>query len=284
VDLSIIIVTWNTKELTLNCIDSIYMNTPSKNFNFEIILVDNASEDETVEEVKTKFAEVRIIVNPENMGFAKANNIGIANAKSSVVLLLNSDTLVKNDAIYQVFEYLKKQGSDIAAVSCKLLNLDGSLQINCRQFYTLGNIVKRAIAKIAIVSPERIRWKWSIDYWKHDSIQSVEWVHMAFLMIRRPVFDQIGLLDERFYFYGEDMEFCYRLHLNSYKIHFFNKAHIYHKGGASAENRFTDVNKKFLGALFVFYDKYGMVVEKNLMKIWFGIKNKLLTLAVSRTK
>jgi GT2 family glycosyltransferase len=284
VDLSIIIVTWNTKDLTLECIDSIYENTPTKNFNFEIILIDNASGDGTVEEVKIRFPEVRIIVNPENMGFAKANNIGIANAKSPAVLLLNSDTLVKDDAIYQVFEYLTKQESDVAAVSCKLLNFDSSLQVNCRQFYTLGNIVKRAIAKFAVFLPEKIRGKWCIDYWKHDSIQPIEWIHMAFMMIRRPVLDQIGLLDERFYFYGEDMEFGYRLHLNNYKIHFFNNAHIYHKGGASAENRFSDVNEKFLGALFVFYDKYGMILEKNLMRIWFGIKRKILTLAASRTK
>ncbi len=284
VDLSIIIVTWNTKELTLNCIQSIYKNTPTDNFSYEIILVDNASSDGTLKEIKKRFPMVCVIENPENLGFAKANNIGITRANAPLVLLLNSDTLIKDDAIYNTAIFLKEQNSNVGAVTCKVLYFDGSLQIHCRQFYTKWNIAKRACGKLCFFLPNLLRGQLNIDFWQHNTIKTVEWVHMSFLMIRKPVLEEIGSLDERFYFYGEDMEFCYRLHKNGYKILFLNTAEIFHKCGGSSVKPSGKRKSEVINALFVFYDKYGMIMEKNLMRIWFGIKNKLLTLTANRTK
>jgi len=271
VDLSIIILTWNSKKYTLNCIDSIYRHTPKK-IKYEIILIDNGSTQNTLEEVKKRFPDVIRIRNKKNLGFAKANNQGMKIAKGEIILLLNDDTIINDDSLYRAYKFLKAQPENIGAVACKLLNPNGTLQVSCRQFYTLKNIIKIILGKSCFFLPYSIRHKLYIDIWKHDKIREVDWVNMAFFMVRKSVIDKIGGLEERFHFYGEDMEFCYRMHLNNYKLLFLNTCEIIHIGGGSSIGRY-DLTKQMQNALLKFYDIYGMKIEKNIMNLWFKVKN-----------
>ena len=268
-DLSIVIVTWNTKRLTLDCIESVLKNTPSDDFSYEIILVDNASVDGTLEEVAVRYPNVKLIKNSDNLGFAKANNIGIASAAGKAVLLLNSDTLIKGDAIYQTFKFLMSKSDKVGAASCKVLDFNGKMEIHCRQFYTWWGMLKRQIGKICIFLPNFLRNRLNIDYWPHNSIRSVDWVHMSFFMVKKSVLDIVGGLDERFFFYSEDQEYCYRVHKYGFGILFFPDCEILHKNGGSTKNKKTS---KFFDSMFIFYDINNMKIEKAMLQTYISIR------------
>jgi hypothetical protein len=271
-DLSIIIVSWNTKEFTLNCIDSIYRNTPDNDFEYEIILIDNASDDGTLEEVKKKFPRVRVHGNLENEGFARANNTGVYMSGGDAVLLLNSDTNIKDDSIFKVYSFLQKQNPDIGAVTCRLLNFDGSLQINCRQFYTIWNFMKRFMGRNCFFLPAAVRSNLNFDLWEHNKIRHIDWAPMSFFMLRRSVFEQAGPLDEQFFFYGEDLDYCWRLRQNKYRLLFLNTTEIFHRGAASAEQRYEYLTREYVNALFKFYKKYNMRISAIIVRIWWFFK------------
>ena len=137
-ELSIIVVNFNTKNILKDCLESIYRNT--NGLEFEVIVVDNDSHDGSVEMIKGYFSQVKLMVNFENLGFAKANNQGMANARGDFVLLLNSDTLIKNNAIKTLVDYLKGH-NEISIVGPKLLNLDGSIAFSCKRFSNFINII-----------------------------------------------------------------------------------------------------------------------------------------------
>ena len=231
--LSIIIVNWNTAKLLRDCLDSLKLDPPIRRMKLEIevIVVDNGSTDGSIDEMQSfKTSEkqninLKIIKNKGNLGFSKAVNQGIKESTGEVVLLLNSDTIVKKGALKELLDFEEKVGSVV--VGARMLNPDGTVQGSCFYFPT----VKRAILEY---------WLKKKNYFSKyspaglDSVE-VEAVSGGAMLISRVLIDKIGMLDERYFMYFEDLDFCRRVRKAGYKIYYLPTAEIIHEHGASGK-------------------------------------------------
>lgn len=230
VKVSIIIVSFNTKELLRNCILSIHKTT--KSIGYEVIVVDNASTDGSPEMIETDFRDITIIKNTENLGFAKANNQAMRIAKGEYFLLLNSDTIVKEGAIEALVNFMEKQ-EKAAAVGPKVLNVDGTLQSKGFYFPSLSESLI-LLFRVYKFFPKKIRsYLFPKIFRDENTISKVDWVIGCCILIQKDIVYKIGLLDEALFFYGEEVEWCYRAKKTGYSIYYFPKAEIIHYGGAS---------------------------------------------------
>jgi GT2 family glycosyltransferase len=230
--LSIILINHNAKDFTADCIQSIYDKTTVP---FEIILVDNNSSDDSPSYIKEKFPQVRLIENKSNRGFATANNQGIKISKGKLLILLNNDTVLKNNALDKMFEYMDKN-PEIGILACKLFDADGkTVQHNCRAFPSpVGTMFGRASLFTKLMPNNPISKRNLLLNWDYSSVKEADWVSGAALMVKREAIEQIGLLDENFYMYWEDTDFCKRAKDAGWQICFFPEAQIIHftgKGG-----------------------------------------------------
>jgi GT2 family glycosyltransferase len=232
IDVSIIVVAWNIKNFVYDCLRSIYEVT--NGIRFEIIYVDNASKDGSVEMVKNEFPEVIIIENDENKGFSKANNQAIEISQGRYVLLLNSDTIVLENAIANTVIFADAQ-MDTAVVGCKVLNPDRTLQYSCFMYPSILNLILSAtyLYKIFPLSP--FFGRESMTWWDFNNVREVESVRGCFLLVRRKAIEQVGMMDERYYFYGEDMDWCYRFKKAGWKVMFTPVGKIIHYGGQNSK-------------------------------------------------
>lgn len=216
-EISIIIVNYNTKDLTLKCLDSIKKHPPR--YDYEIIVVDNGSS-------VVPHGDFRLISNKTNLGFAKANNKGIRIAKGKYILLLNSDTEVKEKSIDRLYEFAKS-GNDIAAVVPKLLNPNGSTQASVFSLPTLLNAVKQYwFNKKILLEKDQL----NIDYNKKTFVEGAV---MAAFMITPICLEKVGLLNEDYYFYFEDLDYCRRIREKGLKIYYLPESEVIHLKGAS---------------------------------------------------
>ena len=333
--LSIAIVSWNTRNLTLKCIKSIFGHI--KNIDFEIFLVDNNSTDETVKFIrqakqKNKWSNLHIIENKENLGFAKANNQAIKQAQGEYVLLLNSDTeltyhfgKIPLKAAEEFFKYKIKQDSnikgnfsalaslhptpaqagkngiskllafmdqhpEIGILGPQLLNSDGSLQRSCRRFPKLSDQLLIQL-KFYNLFPEKIkpiRKYFMLDF-NHKKIREVDQVMGAAMLIRKEVFDKIGLLDEKFWAVFEEVDFCKRAKDFGYKVYFYPDYQVIHHKGQSFQ-QIASLKKQinFNHSLYHYFRKYKpwwqlavlwLMQPFNLFLTWLdslmGIKRKV---------
>lgn len=228
--LSVIIVNYNGKDMTLDCLESIYSRL--QNIDFEIFLVDNASNDETAEAVSSDFPEVNVIANKENLGFSRANNQGIREAKGDYILLLNNDTLVESSDIDKIIDYMQEH-KDVGILGCRINNPDGSLQLSCYRFPGMWEMISH-YTWLTRLFPDS---KWAGDYrnWAHDEVREVDFVIGAFFLIKKEVLDGIGLLDEKFFLNAEEAEFCLRAKKAGWKRVFYPDFTIIHLGGQTKE-------------------------------------------------
>ena len=244
-DLSIIIISYNTKDLLLSCVSSIKKNT--KKVSYEIIVVDNASSDGSVEVLKRLGGpEVKVVLNKENFGFAKANNQGIKIAKGRYILLLNSDTGVEDNILDEMLGYMEAS-SKTGIAGCALRSKDGSLQATGGYFPTLPRVVSWMFFLDDIplldrlIKPFHPMHEKSFFYKGEAFFKKAaprDWVTGAFFLVRRKVLDEIGLLDEDFFMYTEEVDFCYRAKRKGWEVWYLPKWAIVHLGGASSASEF----------------------------------------------
>jgi len=207
-DVSIIVVNQNTKELLRKCLDSIYKST--NNIAFEVIVVDNDSSDGSVTMVKNEFPRVKTITNKENVGFARGNNIGIRKSRGKFVVVLNPDTVVLSNAINNLIDFMNKQSGNIM-VGGKILNSDGSSQCSCWRFPTFSSkYLEQALFLIKYIK-NPISEKMKINTSGKGQIQEVDWVSGCFFGTRRNTILDLGLFDESIFMYNEDVDLCLRL-------------------------------------------------------------------------
>ncbi len=223
--LSIIIVNYNVKDLLLDCISSIYEHSSD---DFEIIVVDNNSTDGSVELLSPRYPGVKLIRNNENKGFPFANNQAISIAEGKFILLLNPDTVLLNNATGKLVEYMESH-PDVMLLAPKLLNTDGSTQFSIQPFITISEIIAEAFYLHRPL-------KWAKSYYRKEIISpiDVEALSGAAIVVRREVFDKIGMLDEQL-FWTEDMEFCYRAYKNGMRIVYHPDISIIHHGSSSGK-------------------------------------------------
>ncbi|MEJ2348070.1 MAG: glycosyltransferase family 2 protein [Patescibacteria group bacterium] len=226
-ELSIIIISYNTKDLTRQCIESI-INEGSK-IDLEIIVVDNDSKDGSVEELKElwkKYKNLKLIENKENVGFSKANNQGIKTASGRYILLLNSDTKVKRYVFKKLLSFAEKT-DDAGVVSPKLLNGDGTLQPSCFYFPTIRNAIREYW-----LGQKGLFEKYVPKVKKPVVVEAV--VGAAFLITPKAL-NSVGLLDERYFMFFEDLDYCKRVQEKGLKVYYYPGASIVHYHGASGK-------------------------------------------------
>ncbi|MGB7769555.1 MAG: glycosyltransferase family 2 protein [Verrucomicrobiia bacterium] len=230
---SIIIVSWNARDYLKQCLESL---TPAVcRYPMEIIVVDNASSDGSPELVKSNFPRVELIRNPANLGFAKGNNLGIENSKGRYLCLINSDVKVLPDCINRLVDYCE-QHPEVGMVGPRIVGGDGKLQRSCRGFPSLWNMFCRAFALDTIFPRCKLFTGYSLSYWPQDSTRTVDILSGCFWLIRRETLSRVGLLDEAFFMYGEDMDWSKRFWLAGSSLAFVPSAEAVHYGGASSSN------------------------------------------------
>jgi GT2 family glycosyltransferase len=234
VDISIIIVTWNSEEEISNCLISVNSNIEySKNLDIELIVIDNNSSDKTYEIVKsTNICKSKIYKNDTNLGFTKAVNQGINYSNGKYVLLLNPDTFLSENCIEQLYVFLEKNES-YAAACPKLLNENGSIQYSIRNFPTYRGMYFEFYLLSYIFPGSRFFNRWKMEYFDYEKDSDVPQPMAAALMIRKEIFEKTGCLDEQFIMFFNDVELCKRIYDNGYKIRYLKDANAVHKKGAS---------------------------------------------------
>jgi N-acetylglucosaminyl-diphospho-decaprenol L-rhamnosyltransferase len=268
VDLSVVIVNWNVCDLLRRCLHSIVrtgtetalgaetaplqgglevivvdnlLSPPGGNAEhqlglqggLEVIVVDNASSDDSVEMVQAEFPGVRLIANPDNLGFPAANNQGLAVAQGRYVLLLNPDTEVIGDALATMVAYADAH-PDVGVLGPQLLNPDGSVQSSRRRFPTLA-IAFFESTWLQPCAPRRVLERYYVLDRPDDEIQEVDWVKGAALMARAEAIRQVGLMDEDFFMYSEELDWCARFRKAGWRVVYLPPARIVHHEGKSSE-------------------------------------------------
>ncbi|CEK12662.1 glycosyltransferase family 2 protein [Chthonomonas calidirosea] len=268
-DLSVIILNWNTCELLQACLQSLFES--SETVSFEVIVVDNASEDESREMVTQHFPQVRLLVNPRNVGFGAGNNAALPYARGRYLLFLNSDTLVTKGSLSALVRFADEH-PDIGIVGPKLLNADGSLQYSCRRYPNLAAGLFRNTLLGRLFPNNRFAADYLMKDWDHASVRDVDWVSGAALFIRRELVEQIGGFDEDFYMYCEDVDLCWRAthtplpdRLRNalgkgaqahWRVVYFPEAVIYHYIGKSSDKVPTRMTYEFHRSQYIFYKKH----------------------------
>jgi len=231
-DVSIVIVNWNTRDILRDCLASTYANT--MNITFEVIVVDNASRDDSVSMLKENFPQVILIENSENRGFAAANNQGMAIARGKYVLLLNSDTVILENAVRKTVLFADGH-PEAAVIGCMVLNPDRTLQPTCFMFPSLLNMLLSSTYLYKLFPRSKFFGREQMTWWDRDDVREVDVVTGCFMLVRREAVEQIGLLDERFFMYGEETDWCYRFKQVGWKVVFTPAAEIIHLGGESSK-------------------------------------------------
>ena len=255
---SIIIVNYKAPGLVVDCLQTIF--TTNTTNNFEVIIVDNFSGDDSETIIKSWFPQVRWIQMGSNSGFARANNAGIRAANGKIVLLLNSDTLNENDAIAQCANRL--EASDYLACGVQLLNPDGSPQIS-GNYFTTGGL--NQLMMLPIVG-KFARWLGyavgvkSTNVPTAKGIVEVDWINGAFLMAKKDAIDKAGLLNEDFFLYFEEIEWCSRLRKIG-KMCIYGDLHVIHLMGATADKAFGSTSKGYSDL----FDRKGLQIMVSAM-------------------
>ena len=230
IDVSIIIVNWNTRDVLRGCLNSVYVQT--KDITFEVIVADNASSDDSAGMVKNEFPQVILIENKENRGFAAANNQGMRIAKGRYVLLLNPDTIVLDGAIQKTVAYADNH-SDVGVVGCQVWENDTTLQLTCFRFPSVGNLILQKSGLCRLFSRSGVVGRENMASWNRDTEREVDVVSGMFMLVRHEAIEQIGLMDEDYFVYAEETDWCFRFKRAGWKCVFTPTARIIHLDGGS---------------------------------------------------
>jgi len=257
IDVSIIIVAWNVKNLLCNCLRSVYEET--RGIDFEIIYIDNASTDGSVEMVTQKFPQVKIIRNNENRGFIIASNQGIERAKGRYVLLLNSDTIILDNAITKTVKFADKH-PDSAVFGCKVLNPDRTLQRSCHMFHSVLNLFLSATYLYKIFPKSKFFGREEMTWWDYNDAREVEVIVGCYSLVRKKAIEQVGLMDDIYFFYGDDVDWCYRFKQSGWKVIFTPDPKIIHYGGQNTKQMEEAFFLQLQGAKLMFMRKRSRLI------------------------
>ena len=258
-DLSVVIVNWNVRELLRRCLRSVLASQRLSGLAAEVIVVDNASSDGSTEMVKEEFPEVRLIANEENLGFTKANNQGILASEGRYILLLNPDTEVIGDALGAMVEYMDAH-PDVGALGPMLLNPDGSVQSSRRRFPTLATaFLESTVFQWELSRDNRVLRRYYVFDRPNDEVQEVDWVTGACILMRRRAIEEVGLLDEDFFMYSEELDWCRRAKERGWKVIYLPEAKVVHYGGKSSEQVVPFRHIQFQRSKIIYFRKhYGL--------------------------
>ena len=249
-DLSVVIINYQTFELTRDTINSILKY--SYPFSYEIIVVDNASRDDSLDKLKDYFKDlVKFISSKQNNGFAAGNNQGLKLASGKYVLLLNSDTLVWQNTLEDIYNYME-DNPNVGACGCRILLANGNLDRACKRSFPN---IKNSFYRLFHIPTNSSKNDYNLDL-PDNEIYEIECLTGAFMFIRQKCLDSVGLLDETFFMYGEDIDLCYRIKQDNWKIVYYGKAIITHFKGASSKKQKFKLIYEFYRAMYIYYKKH----------------------------
>jgi GT2 family glycosyltransferase len=251
--LSICIVNWNTRELLRACLHSLYRYPPDE--PFEVIVVDNASTDGSAEMVRQAFPQVILIANSENRGYAHGNNQAIQRARGEFILLLNPDTEVQAGTLQRAIDFLQAH-PEVGAIGAKQLFPDGRVQPSVRGFPTPRNLLFEVLGLARLCPHSRLFAAYRMHWFTYDRPMPVDQPMGTFLMVRRVVVEQVGLMDEAFPLFFNDVDWCYRIWQAGWQIWFVPEVQIVHHGGASTRQVRPAALRESHRALERFYCKH----------------------------
>ncbi len=277
-DLSIIIVSWNVRELLENCLRTVLAE---QQLRLQIIVVDSASSDGSPEMIAEKFPQVELVACSENVGFPKGNNLGLARANGRYLLLLNPDTIVHDGALAKMVAYLE-QNPHVGVVGPQLLNDDGSVQSSRRRFPTVWT----AFFESTWLQPYAPRGLLD-HYFVRDVMDGetavVEWLMGACLMIRQEVVAQVGGLDEAYFMYSEELDYCRRIVQAGWQVVYYPQAQVMHLSGKSSEQAVTQRHINYNRAKLRYFRKYNGRLAAGILRL-FLLKSYVWQLIVEAVK
>lgn len=255
--LSIIIVTHNSEEVIGKCLSSLSKHQPTR--SYETIVVDNSSSDGTVNLVQRDYPWVKLLANDINKGYSRGINQGISAGSGEMILILNPDIIVREGSIDTLIDFMEEH-PDAGISGSRLLNQDGSLQYSCRSFYTVrALLLRRTFLGRLFPRAEALREHLLIDY-DHQTVREVDWLIGACMMVRRSAIENTGMMDERFFLYFEDVDWCYRMKQNGWKVFYVPDSvmtHYYERASAgSLINRSLIIH---LVSLLRYYEKWNRI-------------------------
>lgn len=264
---SVIIVSYNTRALVLECLDTVFRSRGD--LELEIFVVDNASHDGTVEAVREDFPQCHVIASERNEGFSRANNKAIRQSTGEYILLLNPDTLLSDDVLFKMTHFMENH-PDVGMVSSKLVTGDGSLDLACRRsFPSLWDGLCRASGMSSKFPNSRLFARYNLTYLDENETYEVDAINGAFMFTRREAVEEVGLLDEIFFMYGEDLDWCYRFRQAHWKIMYHPVATTVHLKGQSSGPRSSRMIREMFKSTAQFYRKhqFGSIgpVQKSLI-------------------
>lgn len=253
-ELSVIIVNYNTNRDLRNCLTSIYKSRQQT--RFQVWVVDNASSDGSVPMVQELFPQVNLIPSTENLGFAKANNLVLRELGSDFVLLLNPDTVVSDHVFDRTIAFLK-DNPDVGMVTCKLVKADGTLDLACRRSLpSLWDGLWRAVGMAKLFPKSRTFARYNLTYLDEDQSNQVEAINGAFMMAKSQAVLEVGLLDDRFFMYGEDLDWCYRFGQQGWKIYYLPSPTVIHLKGQAGKKQSSRMIKELFRAMELYCQKH----------------------------
>lgn len=283
IELSIIIISFNTKELTQNCLESSLKSLKNASFSYEIVVVDNASKDGSVEmlqKYQTKLKDrFRLILSSKNIGFGKGNNLGVKHAQGKYILLLNSDIVVLDDAITKLFKFYTEHEEKYHFLGGKLLNSDMSDQPSACRFFTLPVVFGTLFLRGDY---------WGLTRFSPHTIKQVDWISGACILTKKAYLEALDGFDKDIFLYMEEVDLLYRAKQRGYLTFFYPFARFTHLGSASSSGRTFPIVQVYRGFLY-FYKKHRspmalfwlkfMLKLKALIAVYIGkaTKNQYLT-------
>ena len=253
--ISVVIVSHNTRDLLMACLGALY-SSQGIGQPLQVIVVDNASQDGSVEAVRASFPEVEVIAKAENLGFSKANNLGLKRSNGEYILLLNPDTVVNPDVLRIMENYLSEH-PEVGMVGCRLITADGKLDLACRRkFPSAWDGFCRASGLSELFPQWRLFGGYNLQYLDENKTYPIDCVNGAFMFCRREAVLKVGPMDEAFFMYAEDMDWCYRFKQAGWQVVYHPAATTLHVKGASSNSRSNLMIREFFRSNELFYRKH----------------------------
>jgi len=266
-DLSILIVSWNVRPLLERCLFSLGECYRPDGLSCEVIVVDNASTDGSPETVRERFPQVKLIASDSNLGFTKANNVGARHSSGRYMLLLNPDTEVLGDALSTMVAYMDGH-PDVGALGPKLLFSDGRVQSSRRRFPTLATAVLESTVLQQWFPRNRVLERYYIRDRGDNQEQDVDWVVGACLLVRRQAWEQVGPLDEHFFMYSEELDWCRRLKTAGWRVVYLPSATVVHYEGQSSIQVVPARHMYFQSSKVLYFQKHHGALAGELLRLF----------------
>jgi N-acetylglucosaminyl-diphospho-decaprenol L-rhamnosyltransferase len=253
-DLSIVIVNWNTKDLLRGCLASVYDS--EGDFAFDTVVVDNCSGDGSAAMVSEEFPQVRLIESEINGGYAYANNQGLRCFQARYYLLLNPDTVLPPDALRKMLEFMDAH-PEVGIAGPKLVMASGELDMACRRSFPTPENSFYKLFGLGRLFPESKRFgQYNLTYLDPDVVAEVDSVVGAFMMVRREVVEEVGSLDERYFMYAEDLDWAFRAKRAGWKVYYYPEVTVLHYKRQSSQQNKDKADYEFWRAMYIFYRKH----------------------------